>query len=81
MVRPIVSNLFPGWRDFAADPGLRCLTPLGYLFCRNRTHLAKFGTSEFGHVVNNPGERGIIIIGRALDARLNSPAASFFVAF
>ncbi len=20
----------PGWRGFAADPGLRCLTPLGY---------------------------------------------------
>jgi len=45
-VRPIATNASPGWRGFAADPGLRCPTPAGYSIRGNQSFLAKLGTTE-----------------------------------
>ena len=47
-VLSIATNDFPGWRGFAADPGLCCVTPWGYEYCGNLSHLAKLGTTEIG---------------------------------
>jgi len=45
-VRPIATNASPGWRGFAADPGLCCVTPLGYSIRGNQSFLGKLGTTE-----------------------------------
>ena len=45
-VLPIRMNHYPGWRGFAAYPGLCCETPLEYTPCGNHTYFAKLRTTD-----------------------------------